>query len=199
LLAYLHKKYGLIMTHTYGPKIKKSSKWTFNTSATGGIGLGCFAGSGGLIQLQTPDKQRLVSYHYAGAGVGFSRGGRLSKLGKIPPIDLKGRSGTGSTTDFPSYGTIYMMEACDKEELAEDDFKGACTFIDGGAGLIIAGWSGTALLVGIPPLLLSAGVAVPMSMPIAMGSAKALILMTGLNAGAQLPGGGISINLGYLR
>ena len=33
--------------------VKKLSKWQFDTSATGGLGIGLFSASGGLVQLKT--------------------------------------------------------------------------------------------------------------------------------------------------
>jgi hypothetical protein len=186
------------------PKIKKLSKWTFNTSATGGVGVGYLAGSGGLIQLLAPDKKRLVNFHYAGGGGGISRGGSLPKIGKLPPLNLKGKSASGSTTDFHSFGDIYIMEGFNKEELDETDFRGPCIFVDAGASIVIAGWSGTVLFVGIPPttllLLLAAGPApAALTFNLALASAKAVIMVHGQNAGLQLPSIGVSLNMGYLK
>lgn len=176
--------------------IKKESKWIFDTSATGGVGVGLVTGSGGLIQLKNPAGMP-VKFHYGGAGVGLSAGGKLPKIPKVPKIDLKGKSGSGSTTDFTSNGAVYITEAFEGDELDTDDFRGPCIFLDGGAGLIV-GYSGTAFLVGIDPIKLALAVANPVAIQLAYASAKAVVCVRGWNTGAQA-GGGVSINMGYFR
>jgi len=182
--------------------VKKESKWSFNTSATGGAGVGFVVGSGGLIRLNTPDKS-IASFHYGGIGVGLSIGGKTPKLPKLPRIDLKGKSGAGSSTEFNSYGYVFLMEGCKKDELAPTDFEDPCVYLDVGAG-VIAGYSGTAMLAGISPIaLLKAGLTgsgVPDIWAIAdaMSTAQALILMHGWNGGLQI-GGGASVSIGYLH
>jgi hypothetical protein len=179
--------------------VKKVSKWEFDTSATGGGGIGLFAASGGMIQLKAEDMSLRAQFHYGGAGIGGSLGGKIPKIGKLPKIDLKDRSGTGSTTDFNSYGDVLVMAGCNKDELAATDFSGPCMYVDGGAGLIV-GYGGTAILTGLSVLKILAlgGIETnPMAMIDLIYSAKGLIFMNGWNAGVQA-GGGISINLGYL-
>ena len=186
--------------------IKKVSDWTFKTNATGGVGIGFFSGSGGLIELTSP-QNTTAFFHYGGLGVGLSAGGRLPKIPKLPRIDLKGKSGNGSITDFTSYGDVYIMEGCKKDELAPEDFQAPCVYIDAGAGLI-AGYSGTAMLAGVSYLsLLKAGLATgmvpgtvydPWAVSDVMSSAQVLILMRGWNAAIQA-GAGISISIGYLH
>jgi len=187
---------------SYILNVKKESKWDFKTNAAGGVGAGLVVGSGGLIVLTTPDNT-LASFYYGGIGVGLSIGGKTPKLPKLPKIDLKGRSGTGSTTDFTSHGAVYIMEGCKKDELDPTDFEDPCVYLDVGAG-VIAGYSGTAMLAGISPIaLLKAGVTgngVPDVWAIAdaMSTAQALILMRGWNGGLQI-GGGASVSIGYLH
>ena len=183
--------------------VKKESKWKFKTNATGGVGLGIVTGSGGLIELTTLDDGYVAFYHFGGLGVGYSLGGKLPKIPKLPKIDLKEKSGAGSSTDFTSTGTVYVMEACKTDDLTADDFQDPCIFIDAGAG-VIAGYSGTAMLAGISPMtLIKAGLIAgamfnPMAVAEVMNDAKALILMRGWNVGLQI-GGGVSASLGYLH
>lgn len=190
----------------YNLNIKKQSQWTFNTSATGGVGVGFVVGSGGLIVLNTPDNFQ-ASFHYGGIGAGLSFGGKLPKIPKLPKIDLKGKSGAGSTTDFTSTGTVYVMEGCKKDELTPTDFEDPCVFIDAGGGAIV-GYSGTAMLAGISSMaLLKAGLTAglvpgtlvdPLVLADVLSTAQALILMRGWNAGLQI-GGGASVSIGYLH
>ena len=185
---------------------KKESKWDFKTNATGGIGAGLAVASGGLIVLTTPNNL-LASFHYGGIGVGLSIGGKLPKIPKLPKIDLKGRSGSGSTTNFDSHGAVYIMEGCKKDELDATDFEDPCVYLDAGAGAIV-GYSGTAMLAGISSMaLLKAGLAGglipgalvdPIVLADVLSTAQALILMRGWNAGLQM-GGGVSISIGYLH
>jgi len=191
---------------SYGLHIKKESKWTFNTNATGGAGAGYVVGSGGLIQLLTPENM-VASFYYGGIGAGVSRGGKFPKLPKLPRIDLKGKSGAGSTTDFTSHGDVYVMEGCKKEELEATDFEDPCLYVDVGASMVV-GYSGTVMLAGISSIaLLKAGLATgiipgtfcePSVIADVLTTAKALILMRGWNAGLQV-GGGASISIGYLH
>jgi hypothetical protein len=179
--------------------VKKLSKWQFDTSATGGLGIGLFSASGGLVQLKTKARDLVATYHYGGAGAGWSWGGKLPKIPKLPKIDLKGKSAAGSSTTFDSYGEVFVMQGCKKDELSAHDLSGPCMFVDAGAGLI-GGFSGTVLLAGISTLRLIAFVASPMD-PMAfadlMYSAQGVILMGGWNVGAQA-GFGASVSLGYL-
>jgi len=55
------------------------SKWTFDTSAGIGLGLGVFALSGGMIILKDPQSHS-HHFHYGGFGVGFSHGFSLTKI-----------------------------------------------------------------------------------------------------------------------
>lgn len=174
-------------------RIKKSSAWKFETSATGGLGIGLAAASGGLIRLADPSG-KLVDFHYGSIGAGVSFGGKLPKIPKLPKIDLKGKTLTGSTVDFDSKGLVYVTEACDADELTMDDLRGPCITVDGGAG-VVAGVAGTIFCLGVSPLLLAMGTP---ALALAIASSKAVLLVAGVNVGAQL-GGGVSAGLGYFR
>jgi hypothetical protein len=171
----------------------KESKWTFKTSATGGVGIGFAAASGGLIRLRDPSGN-LVDFHYGSFGAGLSWGGKLPKIPKLPKINLKGKTATGSTVDFDSIGLIYMTGASGADELTIDDFRGPCITLEAGGGLV-AGIGGTIFCLGVNPLLLAMGT---QAVGLAISSTKAIVLVGGVNIGAQI-GGGVSAGLGYFR
>ena len=73
----------------------RMSTWTYTNGATGGIGTGLLAASGGTISFTDPDKKD-QDFSYAGFGIGlFSIA--IPKL-KIPdvPILNRGITGTGA-------------------------------------------------------------------------------------------------------
>ena len=112
---------------------------------------------------------------------------------------MKGKSASGSSTAFDSYGEVFVMQGCKKDELSANDLSGPCMFVDAGAGLI-GGFSGTALLAGISSLRLIALVSSmgnPMAFADLMYSAQGVILMGGWNVGAQASIGA-SLSMGYL-
>jgi hypothetical protein len=51
--------------------IKKESAWTFETSASGGLGVAIFAAEGGALYLRDPAKKSVV-LHFGAAGAGLS-------------------------------------------------------------------------------------------------------------------------------
>ncbi len=133
-------------------RIRKTSAWKFQTSATGGLGVGFFVASGGGIALIDPKSKgedHPTWLHYAGAGVGASVG--LRKIPKVgPAIDTRGLSEKGSgnlaPASFWNHGIVYVMNGCSGDDLELTDFKGPCCFVDVGAGLV-AGYAGFGLLM----------------------------------------------------
>ena len=175
----------------------RTSAWTYDTAATAGAGVAFVAAAGGHVFLKNPAGQS-ESFWYGGVGVGAS----LFRIPRIPDLKIKSRSIAGgmATQDMPSFGKVYMTPAFAGSELKRSDFQGATVFVDGGGGLIV-GWSGTALLVGIDATMLALGLSSP-ALSIfasnAIAAAPAVILMTGMNIGAQA-GAGIAGLIGYLR
>lgn len=181
------------------PTVKKESAWTFNTSGTGGAGLGFFAGSGGVVVLNDPGQQ-VQRFHYGAGGVGLSAGIRkIPKIGKI--IDPRGLSNRGGGNVAPerfwNHGSVYVMDGCRGDDLTRGDFQGICAVYDAGAGLIV-GYSGALMLVGINPLALAvsaAGIVGQLFGPPL--SPKAMILSRGWNVGPQASAG-VTAQLGYM-
>ncbi len=126
----------------------RKSDWKFNTSGTGGLGIGLFVIAGGELRLDDPDGQTRV-LRYGGAGVGMSVGvRRLPKLGRF--VDPKGLSdsagGAIAPESFPNGGIVYVMEGCRTNDLIMDDFKGICIYYDIGIG-VVAGYAAQGMLM----------------------------------------------------
>ena len=180
--------------------IKKTSAWTFNTSGTGGLGLGFFAAVGGELVLKPPSGP-LKGFWYGAAGVGVGVGvKRIPKIGRI--IDTRGISEKGSATAAPksfwNHGVVYIMDGLAGDELTAEDFRGVCISLDVGGGVLV-GYAGTALLINVNPLALAAkaveGPALSWIGP-SLGP-KAMVLSRGFTAGPQASVGA-SETVGYM-
>ena len=171
----------------------RPSAWQFVTFGSGGVGVGFFAASGGTIVLKSPAGND-ISFYYGGAGAGLSAGLKIPRLGRVQ-IPTRGGPGTGSVgpTAVPSTGTI-MVTGNVAGELTESDIQGCCAFVEAGGGLIVGG-SGVALLAGCNPAWLAVPVIGPERFT---NSARALIMMAGLNVGVQAQVG-ITASIGYLH
>lgn len=140
--------------------IKRTSAWRFDTSATGGLGVGFVVASGGRIALLPPgqtDTDHPLWLNFGGAGVGLSAGVRkVPKVGRL--VDSRGLSERGGANAAPANfwnnGVLYVMNGCRTDELTLDDFKGTCCFIDIGFGLIV-GYAGFGLLLNVNPRVLA--------------------------------------------
>lgn len=153
----------------------------------------------GELKLKDPAGQE-HAFHYGGAGVGVGAGLKLPKFGKIElrPKQLgKAIAGTVGPESFPNTGSVYMTDFFKGTELAITDFRGICLFVDGGLGLI-AGYSVTAMLLGIDPAMAVMQVTSPiMSLFLGRATPKAFVLFRGPNVGIQA-GGGVAGFVGYL-
>jgi len=181
--------------------IKDESAWEFKTSGAGGLGLGIVVAEGGILFFKDPGGQNMT-FRYGAAGVGYSIGLKLPKIGKL---QLKGR-GAGAAAAPPSFynvGKLYILDSFKGNELTKEDIRGVCAFVQLGAG-VVAGGSDTALLVGMNPVFLAASIGA-LPVPLAMvffqsqlvKSATGLLMMRGLNVGVQA-GFGSGIYLGGL-
>ncbi|MBA8901703.1 MULTISPECIES: hypothetical protein [unclassified Phyllobacterium] len=178
----------------------RSSAWSYETGSTGGLAIGYAVGSGGKIFLHDPSGVQ-KSFWYGGLGGGIGEEARLGKF-KAPTFKIKGSSvgAAGSLTSYPSWGKVYMTDAFKGTELAESDIRGATVYIDAAAG-IVAGFSGSAMILGIDPLPLIIGLTNPLMMmyaQFAIWRAPAVLIMGGVNVGFQA-GMGIGALAGYLR
>lgn len=176
------------------------SDWTFDTSAGGGIGIGIFAMSGGLVRLKDPAGNP-QSFYYAGIGGGLSEGLKIPKLPKItmPKIGGKGVGGAMSTTDFPSYGVVYRKSVFAGQELTRGDIQGATIYFEGGAGLI-AGISGSIMFFGMNRAIfagMTTIVLAPVVGPALFASSTGVVIFGGANVGYQA-GGGIAGLIGTM-
>jgi hypothetical protein len=179
--------------------IKKESAWTFETSATGGVGVEFVAVEGGAIYLRDP-KNKPVTLHFGAAGAGISWGIKLPKIGKVNLPKVRGKTvgGVVAPAAFPNVGKLYILDTFRGAELTRRDITGACAFVEVYAGGV-AGGSASAILFGMNPLWL-AGIALgPLAVTVTetklLASATGLLLTAGLNVGV-VAGAGIGGFLG---
>lgn len=167
--------------------IKKESAWTFETSASGGVGVSFVAAEGGAFYLRDPKNKRVV-LRFGAVGAGLSWGLRLPKLGKINLPKIKGKSvgGVVAPAAFPCTGKIYILDSFGGSELTRQDITGACVFAEVYAGAV-AGGSSAAILFGMNPAWLAGFALGPIAIPIAeamlVRGAKGMLLTAGLNVG----------------
>ncbi len=175
------------------------SAWKYATSASGALGVGFIAASGGTLYLTDP-AGRTQHFYYGGLGGGVGFGVRLPK---IPRPSFRGSSvsGTGAATAFPSTGIIYKARSIGRRELTPGDIQGAVMFVEGGLGLGVGG-AGTSMIFGINTALMIAAALSPVVSTLlvnrAMATATGVMVFAGVNAGLQA-GGGVAGLVGYLR
>ena len=176
--------------------ITGQSAWTFDTSATGGIGIEFVAVQGGAIYLKdtkgTPVRLRMLA-----AGVGLTYGFKIPKLGKLPVPKIGGKSVGAAVAPkfFPNAGKIWKTAACAGSDLTHGDFCGPVVFIEGGGSLVAVAGAVDVMLMGFDKLDFAeamAGASVPIVGSLltdrALSSVKAVLLCGGISAtfGAQL-------------
>lgn len=173
----------------------RESKWSFNTSATGGAGLDLLMASGGEIVLNDPDQQP-HSLHYGGMGAGFGFGARIPRIRlprmtlpeiSLPKIGGRDVGGSVASKNFTSHGFVYMTDAFHGSELRLPDFQGASVYIDASVGLF-AGEGATLMLLGINPALLLMSIVNPGLSGLAgnpLRHAPAALVMYGQTAALQ--------------
>lgn len=179
----------------------RTSKWIYNNAATGGIGTGLLAASGGTINFTDPDNKN-QDFAYAGFGIGiFSID--IPKV-KIPDIPILNRAitGTGAAKSFDGGGLLYMTQSFHGHELSKSDLQGATVYLDAGTG-ILAGYGASAMLLGInttflAPWLVNPGLGANLAAN-AMKQAPAVLLLYGQSEGLIASIGGLNAMLGYLR
>jgi hypothetical protein len=183
--------------------IKGPSKWSYDTSAGVGVGAGFVAVGSGYVDLKDPQGQG-NRFFYSVFGGGLSLG----------VTQMQGGSVAGSLADFPSYGAIGILGSFGGTELQRQDIAGLCLSIEVSGAYFIGG-TATAMLLGIPQVdveqdtwstliqfgtLIGAGESAVEALDyfdVIRNSAKAFLIMTGINAGIQM-GGGVTGNIGYL-
>jgi hypothetical protein len=164
----------------------RRSSWKYETGASQSASIGLLSGTRGMIVLSTPDGTK-HRFNAANAGIGF--GLRAPEKIQLPDIALpraifKGNTitGGGSTTDFDGNGWVWKTPAFHREELTINDFCGATNSFDGAAGLLV-GYGVSLLFVGIPQVMMMAGILNAAFIGIATRQAKALIIMRGITEG----------------
>ncbi|MGI4796211.1 MAG: hypothetical protein ACRYG8_19570 [Janthinobacterium lividum] len=171
--------------------ITDKSAWTFDTSATGGIGVEFVALQGGAIWLKDP-AQASVRLRMVAVGAGLTYGLKLPKLGKLPPLKLGGKQVGGALGPkfFPSAGMIWKTAACSRQELVHDDFCGPVVFIEGGGALVAVAGAVDLMLLGFDKLAYAESVASAGMLPglesllmdRALSTVKAVMLCGGVSA-----------------
>jgi hypothetical protein len=179
----------------------RMSKWTYTNGATGGVGTGLLAASGGTLSFTDPDKQA-QDFSYAGLGIGiFSIA--IPKI-KIPdlPILNRGITGTGAARSFDGGGLLYMTESFHGRELSKSDLQGGTVYLDVSTGLL-AGYGGSVMLLGIntaflAPWIINPGLGANLAAN-AMRKAPAVLVIYGQSEGLIASVGDLSAMLGYLQ
>ena len=183
--------------------VTERSKWSFDTSGTGGLAIGVLAAEGGVIKLIDPG-QHLVNLRLAAIGAGISAGLKLPKIGKLPVPKIRGKESGGALapTFFPNAGWIWKTSACQTPDLTHDDFCGPVIFGEVGASIIVAG-AGDAMLLGIDKILFAemlATAATPIGTIMsdrALSSAKAVLVSAGVAVSPSAQVGAAIFN-GYI-
>ncbi|MFT4066272.1 hypothetical protein [Paraburkholderia sp.] len=142
-----------------------------------------------MFALDAPSSQT-HQYVYSGSGMGTSRG--LSSLLRIPRFALpkvvvkeNELSGSGSTTDFMSRGTLYLTDSFRGTDLVNPkSLEGGTIYLEGAAGYLFGG-TGSFMLLGIDRDLLLMGIVKPDLIGMAIRSAPAAMVVGGVNEGLQ--------------
>jgi hypothetical protein len=182
-------------------KILRRSGWKFDTSAGGGMSYGPFsaeAGSVGLYDLEG----RKHKYFFNAFGPSVVRS--LTTFLHIPQVSLPKfiikkdeLTGSYSTTDFNSYGALFLTESFKGTDLKDPrSLEGGTVYLEGAAGYLLGG-TGSLMTMGIDRELLVLGIVKPELISVAIRSAPAVLAMTGLNEGLQNVGG-IGFMLGQI-
>ena len=172
--------------------ILRNSKWKYNTSGSGGVGVEFVLAEAGKIILTDPSGTD-VTFKYGAAGGGIAFGYKLPKIGKLSV-------GAGiAPTALPSTGKVCILDTFKGRELTRDDITGVCMFVQVGGGLAVGG-SAYAMLLGMDPMHLAAvvastgaGVMVPGAGTLLMGyaetklleTATSMLFMAGMNVSYQ--------------
>jgi len=108
-----------------------------------------------MLVLSDPQEQ-MHEFSYRNGGVGMA-GIRLPSRFRLPDIKLPNFitkngtiAGTGATRDFDGGGVIYRLR---DKELKPEDFSGMTLWLDGSAGLLVAG-GGSIFVAGLDQRLL---------------------------------------------
>jgi hypothetical protein len=174
------------------------SKWTFDTSAGIGLGLGLLALSGGLTSLKDPINNT-HHLHYGGLWHWvFPRTLPYKNANPETIIQNYLPSGSGSYIDFPSAGVVYKTNAFKGKELTKADICGAAAYAEVGAGMV-AGYGAALMFLNINQILTLANIPAPQFhlTEIAIARSPAVLFMRGANMGPQA-GAGLNAMLGIL-
>lgn len=169
--------------------ILRESHWIFNTGAGASAGLGPFSAETGMFAIKDPTGN---SHQYTYAGFGISQTWGLSSLLHLPKFALPKiivkkdeLSGAGSTTDFPSWGTLYLTDVFKGHDLTNPKaLEGGTVYLAGAAGYLFGG-AGSLMILGINRALLVMGIAKPDFIGAAIRTAPAALLSGGFNEGLQ--------------
>jgi hypothetical protein len=162
----------------------RKSSWKFDTSWSGGVSAGFFAATTGTLYFKDPTGFD-VEFSYLAGGVGWGVGVKGIK-----------QSGSASSTDLHSEGTLYMLPSFNGKELSREDISGVCEFIDVSAAYVV-GKAATVMRLGGDAKLLPFSLLPPASEghQAYLNSFKAMVTMSCHIAGA---GGGVYAYGGYL-
>ncbi|WP_147309945.1 hypothetical protein [Paraburkholderia sp. BL6669N2] len=138
-----------------------------------------------------------MSHKYAFTGFGMGKTWALSSalhLSKfaLPKIMVKKNElgGAGATTDFPSWGTVFLTDAFKGTDLTDPkSLKGGSVYLEGAGGYLF-GASGSLMILGINRSLLVMGIAKPDFIGTAIRTAPAALISGGFNEGLQDSAGG---------
>jgi hypothetical protein len=172
------------------------SKWAYGTAGSATLSINTLTLAQGKLILSDP-KGQTHAYRYSGAGAGM--GWRVPKSLRLPDIRLPRTrdatiTGSGASTDFAGEGVIYRFT---ERELVPSDFLGLTIYVDFSAGLLVT-HGRTGMLVGLDQRILIPWLFNPALFSSAiLGTAKALIGMSGIGEG-MVDGIGASLMLGRI-
>lgn len=189
-------------------KIKKKSAWRVDGSVATSLGVLAVSGGLGTLNLKSPGGIK-ADFPYAYGGGGFSWGIKYDANDRFSSDDF----GVSLPIDLPNAGAIHILDSFSGDELTDKDISGMCFIGEFAIGAVAMSLSATGMLIGIPPQHLSKELAL-LSLHQSLNSvlidilvkkikrlkssAKAVLWMSGINAGLSLSVGltGLLGNIG---
>ncbi|APR38094.1 hypothetical protein [Paraburkholderia sp. SOS3] len=132
------------------------------------------------------------AHQYVYSGFGPSMSSSLAERLHVPRASLPKfifkkdeLSGSGSTADFTSAGTLFLTESFKGVDLNNPkSLEGATVYLEGAVGYLFGG-TGSLMLLGINRQLLLMAMVSPVMMRAAIASAPAVLTISGVNEGLQ--------------
>jgi hypothetical protein len=188
-------------------KIKKKSAWGVDGSVVTSLGVLAVSGGMGTLNLKNPGSVK-VDFPYGYGGGGASWGVKYNPKDKFGSDDF----GFALPIDLPNAGAIHILDSFTGDELTDKDISGVCFIGEFSIGAVAMSLSATGMLIGVPAKslpkelgLLSLHQSVnhilidilARKIKQLRSSAKAVLWMSGINAGLSLSVG-LTASIGYI-